>query len=230
MGIELPFGLPLWPTAIGWLVAGILAEVAVADGGIRDSPILAAPVIVAGIVFGKLWGLVAGAGLIGVFRALWIIFIFSVFIGLMVLALWSHARFKAMGAGQVQGNVQVPAVWTPPVQPFQQSQPCCNGQPTIMYHGTPEWENALDIYSNNRWKFTGAQRIFMTPVFRAAQHYAKRTGFIIEVYVHPSVGLQLQKDHFYYAPIPDGEIGKYYQINGVQPRRILDRDGKQVRP
>lgn len=233
MGIELPFGLPFWPTAIAWLVAGIVAEMAVADGGIRDSPILAMPVIAAGVVFGKMWAIIADAGLIGVFRALWIIFIFSVFIGLIVMALRAHTKFRARG-GQAQGNVQTPAVWA--AQVTGGPPPACTSKArqTVMYHATPFINDAYDIFRSRRFKVGPSIPLgfYVSPdYYEVASQYAKGTGAVVELHAGSNVLLKEkgQGMGYFYYHTPQASVGQYINLpNGMVPAKVWDCKGKQL--
>jgi len=236
MGIQLPFGLPLWPTAIAWLVAGIICEAMVADGGIRDSPILAVPVIAAGVVFGKIWGIVAGAGLIGVFRALWILFIFSVFIGLMVMAVRAHAKFSARGVqvqGQpAQGQVKVlpPPAGHPAYQPG--ASPLRVGR---MYHATPEILYAMDIFENRRFMVGPSTPLgfYLSPNFDwISKEYGNGNGAVVEFLVGQDLQLREKGNtgDIYYYHTPNAAVGKYLDLPaGLMPVRVLDCNKNELR-
>lgn len=100
----------------------------------------------------------------------------------------------------------------------------------IMYHGTPSYENACDIYFNNRWKPGLSDGVYMTPVFSFAQNYSGTNGFIIVLSISPHIELEQQNSKVYRAPIPNGTTSKYYRFKGITPIRILDYNQMDVTP
>ena len=60
----------------------------------------------------------------------------------------------------------------------------------------------------------------------AAQHTNGGAGAIVELYVSPNANVMDMGGGFYRANIPNPIQGKYYRLNGITPKRVLDYTGK----
>jgi hypothetical protein len=103
-------------------------------------------------------------------------------------------------------------------------------QPTKMYHGTPTWQAACDIYFKQRWKSSNGRIVCVTPDFEFATSYSGVNGFVVELHISPKIELRYASVKEYHAPIPEGVSGDYYKFPGITPMKILDFHQRNVTP
>jgi len=107
-------------------------------------------------------------------------------------------------------------------------------RPTTMYHGTPEREWGLSILQYNVWRAGAFMAVYISPEFKLAVAFARscyKQGVVVELYVSPDVRLLQNGPNIFYASVPGTfRENQYYRLKGIRPVRLLDINGKQIKP
>ena len=97
-------------------------------------------------------------------------------------------------------------------------------QPTKLYHGTSNIENAMDIFKNNRFLIGYSQpyAVWLTPEINLAKCYTLNEGGIVEFSMNPAYLLTQIFGGQWIAEVPNKKEGKYYRVPGLTPIAVYD--------
>jgi len=223
-------GVPFWPFVISCLVYGII----VFEPIVGDTPISGLFALIAGYITIKCYVLFIEAPLL-VQIMIGFVILALVLLGLYYLLspfLFSTPRRSSTYVSS-RSSQPAPVAESQNYYAYSYKEPPSRPLFKRWYHGCPDKSGALDIYENNRFLIDSPSPsgVYLSDDLDVAAGYARNTGYIVEFYSDYDFQLEKKNQGHYYAPVSEN-ISKdnYYRIKGINPIRILDCNGEQVKP